>query len=83
MRRALRRLALSLLGPLLALGCGAPPPNLAIGHCSAGQVEAQRAEFLAAVVPAVTACATAGAPEDCPVADAATERWMAERESCR
>lgn len=72
------------LAAALAIGCaGTPPPRLSIGHCTAAQVEAQRAEFLAAVVPAVTACAQAGAPEDCPAADAATERWLAEREACR
>ncbi len=83
MRRRIRRWLVLLGLPLLALACGGSPPRFNIGHCSAAEVEAQRAVFLAEVVPAVTACAKAGAPEDCPAADAASERWLAKRESCR
>lgn len=69
---------------LLGVACTPlPPPRFSIGHCTGVQVEAQRAAFLADVVPAVTYCAQHGAPEDCPEADAATERWLAARAGCR
>jgi len=69
---------------VLLTGCGgAPAPRFGIGHCSPAQVELQRAEMTAQVIPAVLACVQAGNAEDCPVADAATERWLAEREACR
>lgn len=68
---------------VLLTGCCLPPPRFGIGRCSAAQVELQRAEMTAQVIPAVLACVQAGNAEDCPVADAATERWLAEREACR
>lgn len=68
---------------VLLTGCGMPAPKLGIGHCGATEVEAQRAAFLAAVIPAVTACAAAGAPEDCIAADEATQRWLDARKMCR
>ena len=69
---------------LLVFGCaGTPPPHFGIGHCTAAQVEIQRAEMMAQVIPAVTKCVQEGSPEDCPIADTATERWLAEREACR
>jgi hypothetical protein len=73
----------ALLLALLVVGCGTPPPRFGIGHCTPAQVEIQRAEMTAQVVPAVLACVQAGNAEDCPIADAATERWLAEREACR
>lgn len=80
----MRRLRWLLIGPILALGCaGTPAPHFGIGHCTPAQVELQRAEMTAQVVPAVLACVQAGNAEDCPLADAATERWLAEREACR
>ena len=72
---------------LLALSvtacAGTPPPHFGIGHCTPAQVEIQRAEMTAQVVPAVIACVQAGNAEDCPDADAATLRWLQEREDCR
>jgi len=62
---------------------GTPPPRFGIGHCSAAQVELQRAEMTSQVIPAVLACVQAGNAEDCPDADAATLRWLEERQACR
>lgn len=73
----------SLLVAAVLGGCGAPPPRFGIGHCPPAQVELQRAEMTAQVVPAVLACVQAGNAEDCPLADAATLRWLEEREACR
>ena len=63
--------------------CGAPPPRFGIGHCTPAQVELQRAEMTAHVVPALLACVQAGNAEDCPDADSATLRWLEERAACR
>ncbi len=76
------RLAAALAVALV--GCSSTPaPRFGIGHCSSAQVEIQRAEMTAQVIPAVLACVQAGNAEDCPSADSATERWLAEREACR